>query len=740
MRKRVLSTILTAFLCTSSMLSQQSNRPLNLLPAPLYIVEQDGEFKLTHATTLHFKGNLSDKEYFQTEIEKLLGSRLKEVKRADKRGGVSIITDSSLDIPKEGYQLNIDKHGVSIKASDSDGVFWAIQTLFQLLPSEIYSGREVPEATLPHLIIEDSPRFAWRGFMLDVSRQFFPKEYIIKYIDWLSMHKMNKFHWHLSDDNGWRVEIKSCPHLTEKGAWRGENEVTPPAYGSGTGRYGGFYTQDDIREIVAYAKQRHVEVIPEIDLPGHSRSSVGAYPEMACTVEDTTISVNGEVKNLLCVAREENYQMLEAIVSEMAQLFPSQYFHAGGDEVNPSPWTKCKKCSALMESNNWSDPHQLQNHFTRRMESIVRKAGKRMIGWNEIIKGGELDSSTIVFAWQASKYGFESVRRGWDCVMMPGEYTYIDMQYTSNERGHNWAGAIELDKIYSYDPLAGETLSDEERQRVLGVQACLWAESLDKPARQVEYQSFPRLSALAEIGWSAQERREYSDFYRRLYGSHLNRLKSAGALFRLNPPKLNVVNGNIEVSSPYDLAEVRYTTDGTEPTVDSPLAPSSLKMEHFPRNYRFKAWYLDTPSPTIPLPGVDSLLLKPEVEVTTNMPERDRWGAALAADWKPNSYFRSTRPCAPGDWFNFQFAEPLSCSSIHVETGLSNISRYQLLDGVVEVSYDGDSFEEIAKITDGSVRIVPERAIQQLRIRVLAANYEPLLVIKDLRIEPLLSK
>ncbi|MGL4993091.1 MAG: family 20 glycosylhydrolase [Bacteroidales bacterium] len=740
MIKKVSVTIFAALISVSNIFAQERASALNLLPIPLHVVENSGEYILNQNTPLYFIGDSSDKEYLQSQLKKLFGTSLKEVNRVPKRGGVSIITDSSLDIPKEGYHLNIGKHGVSIKASHSDGAFWAIQTLFQMLPNGIYSGDMITQAVVPYVTIDDSPRFAWRGFMLDVSRQFFPKEYILKYIDWLSMHKMNKFHWHLSDDNGWRVEIKKYPYLTEKGAWRGENEVTPPAYGSGKGRYGGFYTQEDIREIVAYAKQRHVEVIPEIDLPGHSRSSVGAYPEIACLVDESSISVNGEVSNLLCASREENYKMLEDIIAEMAELFPSEYFHAGGDEVNPAPWTKCEKCNALMESNKWSDPHQLQNYFTRRIESILLNYGKRMIGWNEVMKGGELDSSTVVFAWQSAKYGFEAVRRGWDCVMMPGNYTYIDMQHSSYERGHNWAGALELDKVYSYDPLAGDTLTTEERNRVLGIQACLWAESLDKPARQVEYQSFPRLSAIAEVGWSAQERRDYGDFYGRLYGSHLNRLKSAGAIFRLNPPKLNVVNGNIEVISPYDLAQVRYTIDGSEPNIDSPLAPRSLKLEHFPRNYRFKAWYLDTPSPALPLPGVDSLLMKPQVEVTTNMPERDRWGAALAADWNPNSYFRSTRPCASGDWFNFQFAEPLSCGSIHIETGLSNISRYQLMDGVVEVSYDGDNFEEIAKITDGSVKIVPERAIQQLRIRVLAANHEPLLVIKDLRIEPLLSE
>lgn len=728
--------LLTLLLFGSSVAIQATSRTLDLIPLPQHLSVHEGSFILNPSTKLFVEAADADKAYFHQRMEKLLGNRLVEVNKAPTKNGITLRLNPALNLGSEAYRLRVDQHGILLESSDADGLFWGIQTLFQLLPNAIYSGERVVESLIPFVEIEDAPRFAWRGAMLDVSRQFFSIEFILQYLDWLAMHKMNKFHWHLTDDNGWRVEIKKYPHLTEKGAWRGPNEVIPPAYGSGNKRYGGFYTQADIREVVAYAKERHIEVIPEIDLPGHSRASVGAYPEIACAVEDTTLSVNGEMRNLLCVAREENYHMLEDIVAELAALFPSSYLHAGGDEVNPSPWTKCPHCRTMMEQQGWSDPHQLQNYFTRRVEAIIRKAGKRMIGWNEIMKGGELDPSTVVFAWQSTQHGFEAARRGWDCVMMPGQYTYIDMQYTPYERGHNWAAIIELDRAYSFDPLPADSLTPEQQKRILGLQACLWSESLDKPARQVEYQTFPRLCAIAEIGWSAQEQRNYPDFYQRLYTSHLARLKAANALFRVNPPTLTVDSGTIQVASPYDKAVVRYTTDGSEPTLDSPEAPRTIILEGTPNRYRFRAWYLDYPSPTIPLPLVDTLLLQPNVEVTTNMPALPRWEASKVADWNPRNYFRSARPCVEGDWFNFSFAEPLSCSAIEVETGLRNISRYELLGGHVELSYDGEEFERVGEITEGMIRILPKAPIHHLRIVVDRENGEPLLAIKGLRIEP----
>jgi hexosaminidase len=348
--------------------------------------------------------------------------------------------------------------------------------------------------------------------MLDVSRQFYTVDYIKRFIDRMAVHKLNRFHWHLADDTGWRIEIKKYPFLTSKGAWRGPGEVLPTTYGHAGQRYGGYYTQEDIREIVAYAAARHVEIIPEIDLPGHSKAAIASYPDILCDLTgEVELSIQGVSNNVWCASYEKNYQMLEDIVREMVRLFPSRYFHVGGDEVVTSQWASCTRCKAFMHEHNMEDPIEMQSYFVQRMQQILNKFDKTLVGWNEIMEGGELDrEKTVVHAWQSTEKINEATAAGYRVIAQPAQYCYLDMKHTPQERGMTWAAIFDTDKVYSFDPVETAGLNQAEASRVLGVQGGLWSELMNMPSNIAEYQVYPRLCALAEVAWSPRENKDWT--------------------------------------------------------------------------------------------------------------------------------------------------------------------------------------------------------------------------------------
>ncbi|MGL5318727.1 MAG: beta-N-acetylhexosaminidase [Bacteroidales bacterium] len=718
-------------LCIS--LSVYASAPA-IIPQPNQMIVSEGHFLVGKHTQLYIKGCEADAQF----LKNFLSNEIKEAKKQPRKNFIALLCDPSFATGDEGYQLDITKVGITLKARNSQGIFYGIQTLLQLAPVDIYKGLTPSEVAFPLVSVKDEPMYAWRGMMLDVSRQFFNKEFIKRYLDWMAVHKLNKFHWHLTDDNGWRLEIKKYPELTSKGAWRGPDEVLPPAYGSGKKRYGGFYTQEDVREILTHAKKLHIEVIPEIDLPGHSKAVTATYPEIMCTVVDTSMSINGENRNLWCVGREQNYKILEGIIAEVAALFPSSYIHVGGDEVNPSPWKRCDRCQALMKAQNFKSELQLENFFMKRMEKIVGKYGKTMAGWNEIINGGDINPQTLVFAWQSPKHGAKALNRNFETIMMPGAFCYLDMQQSPTERGHNWAGIVTLEKAYSYDPQQTEEVEEGKLSRIKGVQGALWSESLDKPFRFVEYQTYPRLCALAEVGWTKPENKDYNKFYERLYSKHLDRLTNIGVQFRLNPPVVKLVDKYIQALAPYRGIPVYYTTDGTEPTEKSAVYRSPLSYDK-EKEYRFRSYYKGSRSPVVQPEGVERApYLNPKVTITSSLDERKRFELSLLKDNNPNTYFRSERPCVEGDWILFSYAEPLSCSKIEIETGLQNISRYVMTDGYVTVSYDGETFTKGVELQDGilELRLDSKKPIKALKIVVTRHNDDPLVAVKDLRIIP----
>ncbi|MBP1641236.1 MAG: putative beta-N-acetylglucosaminidase [Bacteroidetes bacterium] len=588
--KKILSTIVVASLC--GIMSAQS---YNLIPRPVEVTPSQGSFSLTSVTPIVVgREGKQVALYLQQKLSRPMGVSLKIVSSPVTSPAVELSVNASLDLPAEGYLLSVGDKGVKIEGKDSDGLFYGVQTLLQLLPSQVYASQlqNGVQWTVPAVTIKDYPRFHYRGMMLDVVRQFFDEQTVKSYIDWLAMHKINKFHWHLTDDQGWRIEIKKYPKLTSVAAWRGPNEAIAPTLGSGDKRYGGFYTQKQIKEIVRYAAERHIEVIPEIDLPGHSYAAGAAYPGILCPTSRVEESKRpaGDKADVWCVGNEANFTMLTNILKEVAVLFPSKMIHIGGDEVNMAIWPRCPICSAFMKKEHMQKPEELQNYFVHRLGTIVHHLGKRMAGWDEILEGGDLDASTQVYAWRSLKRAEESTEKGVPTVIMVGQNYYFDMAQSKYERGHNWAGLVSLEKVYALDPTDRSIFTSKQSKLVVGVQGAIWSELFNEPARFLDYQSYPRICALAEAGWTPQSQRNWSDFYQRLTASHFDRMYNMDIAFRVPPPVVTYKSNVVTATAPYSGAEVRYTNDGSEPNASSLIYMAPVR-EFYYEKLKFKTIY-----------------------------------------------------------------------------------------------------------------------------------------------------
>ncbi|MDR1671539.1 MAG: beta-N-acetylhexosaminidase, partial [Alistipes sp.] len=434
--------------------------------------------------------------------------------------------------------LAVRPERIVIAGRDYGGVWNGIQTLFQLFPPEVYiAGGLSGPVTLPVVTIEDWPGMAHRGVMLDVARTFVPVDEVKRLIDNVSRHKINRLHWHLADDEGWRIEIKSLPRLTEIGAWRGGDTPLMAVYGAWDELYGGFYTQDEIREVVAYAALRNVEIIPEIDLPGHSRAVAKAYPSILCNFEpDTAASAGYDTRNVWCVAREENYAMLDSIVREVAALFPSPTLHLGGDEVEPGQWQQCPHCKALMAKRGITSAARLQDVFMSRAIAIAARHGKRAGVWSEAADNSGVDRTATVWSWKnPASASRKYASNGYPTVVCAGEYFYFDMRQSPRDVGHIWAGIVTLDKVYSFS-LATTGFTSAEAANVVGVEATFFSELLlENGLEFLDYQLFPRLCALSEVAWTPPAQRSWSDFDSRLK-KHFERLTAMGIKYRAAEP------------------------------------------------------------------------------------------------------------------------------------------------------------------------------------------------------------
>jgi len=514
-----------------SNLSKVSNP--TIIPNPLQLSERSGEFTFSPITQIQFDNtNLEVKvvaDFLTGLFEKSAGFKLQQTSsQASAEGSVVLTLVESMG-KKGSYELNIEPNKIEVRANSTVGLFYGVQTIRQLLPPQIELQKPVSGISwvVPCLRINDEPRFSYRGLHLDVGRHFFPASFIKKYIDLIALHKMNTFHWHLTEDQGWRIEIKKYPKLTEIGGFRSETLIghggRPPFEFDGK-RYGGYYTQEEIRDIVAYAKARFITVIPEIELPGHSSAALAAYPELGWTGGPYKVKTRwGVFNDVYCAGNDNVFSFMEDVLDEVVELFPGKYIHIGGDECPKKAWEQCSKCQARIKKEGLADEHELQSYFIRRVEKYLLTKNRYIIGWDEILEGGLAPQATVM-SWRGIKGGIEAAQQKHDVIMTPGTHCYLD-HYQADPESQPLAigGFTTLEKVYSFNPVPDE-LNPEEQKHILGAQGNVWTEYM-KTTDYVEYMVYPRATALAEVLWTSKNKRNYNNFLER-FEAHYDRLKA----------------------------------------------------------------------------------------------------------------------------------------------------------------------------------------------------------------------
>lgn len=487
--------------------SCSDRKEIDVIPMPRSVEYHSGNFTISPETK--FYTNLSA-ESRQALTDYLEGTSLGSVPFAESatgNNGIELnLCDSSIVTGNEAYRIEIDKKGVRLSANTETGIFYGLQTLLQLLNNG-------DNKTLPALTINDSPRFPYRGLHLDVSRHFFDKEFVKKQLNAMAYFKMNRLHWHLTDGAGWRIEIKKYPRLTSFAAWRPFDKLNDWWVGGRTfceqddpRAVGGYYTQDDIREVVAYAAERHITIIPEIEMPGHSEEVLATYPELSCSGKPY---VNAD----FCIGTEKTFEFLENVLLEVIDLFPSEYIHIGGDEASKSSWKTCPRCQKRMADEHLNSVDELQSYMIHRIEKFLNDHGRKIIGWDEIIEGG-LSPTATVMSWRGEEGGIKAVKAGNQAIMTPGKYCYLDaFQDAPNTQPMAIGGYLTLEKVYSFEPVP-DSLSTKEAELILGVQGNVWTEHIPTP-EHYEYMIYPRILALAEIGWSPSEVKKWDNFHTR---------------------------------------------------------------------------------------------------------------------------------------------------------------------------------------------------------------------------------
>ena len=532
--KNYIAIISLLFIILLMSSSKQNNEIFpGLVPAPAHIEFLDSNLDINETIGLDY--NSEDKNL--TNIITLAKSELSSIgykaTESNNIGGqtkLSIGVDQNISESPESYKLKIDAKGIEIIGSDYAGTFYGMQTLIQILETIKIKNTN----TVSSVVISDSPRFKWRGMLLDVGRHMFPADFIKRYIDIIAAHKMNVFHWHLTEDQGWRMPIEKYPKLESIAAWRKETLIghytDKPRKFDGK-PYGGFYTKEEIVDIIEYAKQRSVTIVPEIELPGHATAALSAYPELSCTGgPHEAETIWGIHKEVYCAGNEETFYFLENVLKEVSEIFPGPYIHIGGDECPKTRWEKCQKCQKRIAEEGLKDEHELQSYFIKRIEKVLEKFDKRLVGWDEILEGG-LAPNAIVHSWRGMDGGIEAANAGHEVIMSPTTYAYFDYYQSEDKNNEPLAigGHLPLSKVYDFEPVPDKIDSDK-RHLILGGQANLWTEYIPT-IEKAEYMLLPRMCALAETVWSPRNKRNYTDFIDRL-GDHLKRLDRKNLNYR----------------------------------------------------------------------------------------------------------------------------------------------------------------------------------------------------------------
>lgn len=550
-----------------------------IIPIPTIQIDTDGYFVLDSSKGISYHGTFkTSAEYLKSYIEQ--GSDIKIQNSKE----IEFIFNS--DIKKDdAYIIDINSKRIQIRAKTDQGAFYAVQTLRQMLPVSFENGTyDKHKVAIRNIVISDIPQFSYRGMHLDVGRHLYSVDFIKKYIDALAMLKMNTFHWHLTEDQGWRIEIKKYPKLQEIAAYRDETLVghyrNQPHQFDGK-KYGGFYTQEEIKDIVAYAEKRFITIIPEIEMPGHSQAAIAAYPELGCTGEQVEVAKKWGVFEEIYCTKDETFNFLEDVLDEVLELFPSKYIHIGGDEAPKTRWKSCANCQAKIKSEGLKDEHELQNYFITRMEKYLNSKGRQIIGWDEILEGGLAPNATVM-SWRGTNGAVQAAKAGHNVVMTPTSHCYFDYyQSVGEEEPLAIGGYLPLEKVYGFNPIP-EELTQEEAKYVLGAQGNIWTEYM-VTEDQVEYMAFPRMLAMSEVLWSDSKQKDYDDFVSRVESFHK----------RLDALDINYANHLYEMqgdmvtqndSSFYQLETltegktIRYTLDGSEPNTNSLVYKSKIPI------------------------------------------------------------------------------------------------------------------------------------------------------------------
>jgi len=552
-----------------------------LIPWPAHLERQSGCFSITETTQVFVEaGNTEIRAVGECLAESMHRSTgrpmtVRKFNSAKPVRDAIVLTTVGADpsLGEESYELKVSPTSMLLRARQPRGLFLGIQTLRQLLPPEVETvsaerSERVTPLTIPCVRITDRPRYEWRGMLLDCGRHFMTKEFVKRYIDLLAYHKMNVLHWHLTEDQGWRIEIKKYPKLTEVGAWRTatRNSEQPAT----SGRYGGYYTQDDVKEIVEYARSRYITVVPEIEMPGHSLAALASYPELGCAGQPYEVGTRwGVYDDVYCAGNDRVFEFLQDVLTEVLGLFPSEYIHIGGDECPKTQWSHCPKCQARIKAEGLEEEHELQSYFIRRIEKFLNSKGRRLIGWDEILEGGLAPNATVQ-SWRGMEGAIAAARAGHDVVASPTSHCYLDYSYD----------AISLQRIYSFDPTPAELTPDQARH-ILGAEGNIWTERA--PQKLVDRQVFPRLCALAEVTWSPAASRDWENFAERMK-THYRRLDTLGVTYFLQPPQYASRDRVFEdaaemvLDNPLGRGVVRYTLDDRDPAPDSPRYVEPVRL------------------------------------------------------------------------------------------------------------------------------------------------------------------
>lgn len=678
--------------CSSPAPDRPYNEGINILPVPAQIDLQQGVYTLTSSTLLSANNAEAEAiaQFFAQRINRSTGFSL-AVKQGEQADGIQLHINPALDMHEEGYHLTVTPTHVQLEAKTPAGAFYGMQTLMQLLPAEIESTTPVKNIawTVQACDIQDQPRFSYRGFHYDPCRHFFSKEELMKLIDMASVFKMNKLHFHLTEDQGWRIEIKKYPKLTEIGSKRIDDDGT---------EYGGYYTQDDIKEIVAYAQERFIDIIPEIDLPGHMLAAIAAYPNLSCHNDSITPRIIWGIEDIvLCPGKEDMFIFLEDVFAELCALFPSTYFHIGGDESPRNQWENCELCQAKIKElgikaqPGKSAEAQLQAYVTQRMEQMLAKYGKKVIGWDEILEGGISDNATVM-SWRGTEGGIAAALLGHDAIMTPSsEGAYLDYYQGDNKiEPVAIGGYFPLNRTYSYEPVADTLNTLGLAHHILGVQGNVWTEYIPTP-EILEYRMFPRILAIAETGWSPAAKKDFADFCHRLDNVSV-RMDLHNINYHIPQPEqpggsCNFVaftgpETSLEFTTTRPVKMV-YTLDGSTPNAQSTVYTQPITVS---KNSTLKICALLPSGKTSPVRTIT-------IEKQTLAPATDK------SDVKPGLAMRMTY----GKYFNSKELEQVKDWQEKIITNTSEISHQEpttedmrhakfysaIAEGYIDVPADG---------------------------------------------------